>query len=178
MSRKNRIPLIDRVFNAAEEALATQHYVAPIDVMVRIGWLPHTVEAAWRQGRIDTLMEVVQADPARIAEALGLLRTWATRTGLIASETRYVARAVDHHELRFTPDGNPAVEQVFRTHWVSPALPEKKRERLTEKQSRPPELGGRDAPQGHLEMPPLRRHGRSAGDGKSRPGLPELRRPG
>lgn len=140
MSRKNRIPLIDRVFNAAEEALATQHYVAPIDVMVRIGWLPHTVEAAWRQGRIDTLMEVVQADPARIAEALGLLRTWATRTGLIASETRYVARAVDHHELRFTPDGNPAVEQVFRTHWVSPALPEKKRERLTEKQSRPPEL--------------------------------------
>ncbi|HEX2888082.1 hypothetical protein [Vineibacter terrae] len=140
MSRKSRIPLIDRVFNAAEEALAAQHYVAPIDVLIRIGWLNHTVEASWRQGRVASLVDALQAHPDRVVEAMELLRTWATRKGLIASETRYVARAVDHHELRFTPDGNPAAELVFRTHWVSPALPEKKRERLTEKQSRAPEL--------------------------------------
>ena len=41
--------------------------------------------------------------------------------------------------LRFSVSGNPTVERLYRTHWVSPALAEKKRQRLEEKVSHPPQ---------------------------------------
>src|SRR5215470_16951747 len=42
--------------------------------------------------------------------------------------------------LRFSRSGDATIEQAYRTHWVSPALSEKKRERVVEKASRAPEL--------------------------------------
>lgn len=42
--------------------------------------------------------------------------------------------------LRFSRSGDPAIEASYLTHWVSPELSEKKRERLAEKASRAPEL--------------------------------------
>jgi hypothetical protein len=36
--------------------------------------------------------------------------------------------------------GSPTIEALYRTHWISPKLSEKKRERLAEKASRTPEL--------------------------------------
>ena len=42
--------------------------------------------------------------------------------------------------MRFSRSGDPAIERSYRTHWVSPELPERKREKLREKASRPPEL--------------------------------------
>lgn len=41
---------------------------------------------------------------------------------------------------RFSLIGNPTIERLYRTHWVSPKLSEKKRERLVEKASRAPDL--------------------------------------
>lgn len=59
---------------------------------------------------------------------------------MTASATAYVARTPRRQELRFSRSGNPAIEASYRTHWVSPDLSDKKRERLTEKASRAPEL--------------------------------------
>ena len=56
------------------------------------------------------------------------------------SETAYVARTRDRRPLRFSKSGDPEIERAYRTHWVSPELSERKRERLAERQSRPPEL--------------------------------------
>jgi hypothetical protein len=140
MTRKNRIPLADRVFNAAEDALASQDHVAPIDMLLGLGWLPPGTVDSWRQGRIACLEEAMQTGPERLAEAMELFRAWASRKGLVASETQYVARTPQHQELRFSRSGNPAVEQLYRTRWVSPALSEKKRERLAEKLNRAPDL--------------------------------------
>jgi hypothetical protein len=42
--------------------------------------------------------------------------------------------------LQFSRSGDPAVERAYRTHYLSPALPEKKQEKLREKLSKPPEL--------------------------------------
>jgi hypothetical protein len=36
--------------------------------------------------------------------------------------------------------GNPTIEKLYRTHWISRELFEKKRERLVEKADRAPEL--------------------------------------
>jgi hypothetical protein len=39
MSTKNRQSLADRVARAAETALAFQDYVAPLDLLMGLGWL-------------------------------------------------------------------------------------------------------------------------------------------
>lgn len=76
----------------------------------------------------------------RILEALKLFQSWATGRGLSESPTHHVARSPQRQTLRFSQSGEPAIEALFRTHWVSQQLSEKKRERLAEKASRAPEL--------------------------------------
>ena len=139
MSRKDRPPLADRIARAADAALAAQGDVSPIDVFEGIGWLYPTAAKEWRQGRIECIEEVMQVDPARIADAIHMLRSWAIEKELLRSEIDYVART-QRQTLRFTRSGNAEVERLFRTHWISPTLSERQRERLVEKASRPPEL--------------------------------------
>jgi hypothetical protein len=140
MSRKNRVPLADRVARAAEAALAAQHFVSAIDILVGIGWLDSGAVERWRRGQVDCLEEAIQTDPSRISEAMRLFRAWTTARGLSASEAVYVDRTPRRQTLRFGRSGNPAIEESYRTHWVSPELSDKKRERLEEKASRAPEL--------------------------------------
>src|SRR6266516_7090649 len=76
----------------------------------------------------------------RISEAMKLFRSWAATKGLTPSEAQYVTRTASRQMLRFSKSGNPAIEKLYRTHWISRELSEKKRERLVEKASRAPEL--------------------------------------
>src|SRR6266852_6610496 len=140
MHPKNRTKLADRVTKTAETALAAQHYVAPVDVLVGIGWLDGGTVKRWRQGQIDYLERVVQTNLSRISEAMKMFRSWATSKGLYPSETAYVARTPQRQTLRFSKSGNPTIERLYRTHWVSGELSKRKRERLAEKASRAPEL--------------------------------------
>lgn len=140
MSRKNKVPLADRVARAAESALADQHFVSPIDVLVGIGWLDHVTVESWRRGQVDCLEEAVRSNLPRISEAMKLFHAWAEAKNLSASETAYIARTQRRQTLRFSNSGHPTIEAFYRTHWVSPALSTKKRERMVEKASRPPEL--------------------------------------
>ena len=140
MSRKNRTALADRVVRAAEAALVAQDHVSPIDVLVRIGWLDVGAMERWRRGQIDCLESAMQVDPSRILEALRLFQSWGAGNALSASPTDYVARTVQRQTLRFSRSGDPAIEALYRTHWASQELSEKKRERLAEKASRAPDL--------------------------------------
>jgi hypothetical protein len=140
MSRKNQVPLADRVAKAAEAALAARHFVSAIDILVGIGWLDPGAVERWRRRQIDCLEEVVRTNLPRIAEALQLFRSWATARGLFSGPTAYVDRTPRRQTLRFSRSGDPAIEEAYRTHWVSPELSERKRERLAEKASRAPEL--------------------------------------
>ena len=140
MNRKNRTALVDRVTTAAEASLAAQAYVSPIDVLIGIRWLDPGAASRWRQGQVDCLESSIQTPLPRISEALTLLRSWAANKGLSASETEYVARTPQRQTLRFSHSGDPAIERLYRTHWVSSDLSAKQRERLVEKTSRAPDL--------------------------------------
>ena len=140
MRRKKRTDLGDRVLGAAEASVAAQHYVGAVDVLVGIGWLDPGTVKRWRQAQIDCLEEALQTNPTRISEAMNLIRSWPAGKGLLASETDYVARTPQRQTLRFSRGGDPTIERLYRTHWVSPGLSEKQRERLAEKASRAPEL--------------------------------------
>jgi hypothetical protein len=58
---------------------------------------------------------------------------------LIPSETFYVARTPSRQTLRFSKSGTPTIERLYRTHWLSGELSQRKQERLA-KASRAPEL--------------------------------------
>ncbi len=129
-----------RVAAAAEAALARQEYVSPVDVLLGIGWLAPAHLKAWRTGRIPYLEGALQVSPVKLSEAMRLFRSWAGRRDLRPSETAYVARTPARPALRFSESGEPEIERAYRTHWVSPDLPEGKRRRIEERASRPPDL--------------------------------------
>ena len=129
-----------RVRRVAEQALAEQHYIRPVDVLLGLGWLAPTHVDEWRQGRVAYLEGVTQGNLSKISTAMAEFRRWARARGLQPSETAYVARTRDRRPLRFSASNDPGIEQAYRTHWISPELSERKRERLAERQSRPPDL--------------------------------------
>jgi hypothetical protein len=125
-----------RVTRAAEEALAEQRFVSAIDVLLGLGWLAPSHLDRWRQGRVDSLERVVQANLSKITVAMAAFRCWAHDRGLNPSQTDYVARTRDRRQLRFSVSGDAAIERAYRTHWVSQDLSE----RAVERQSRVPDL--------------------------------------
>ena len=125
---------------AAEDALARQQYVSAIDVLVGLGWLQPGQVEDWRKGRVRYLERVVQANLSRISKAMKMFRRWARQRGLEPSETAYVARGSSRRPLRFSKSGKPAIEEAYRTHWVSPALSQRKRERVAARATKPPPL--------------------------------------
>jgi hypothetical protein len=128
------------VARSAEASLTEKGYVAPVDVLVQMGWLtPQRVEE-WRQGRVPSLEPVVQANLSKISDAMRIFGRWASDKGLRPSETAYVARTRDRRTLQFSVKGKAEIERAYRTHWVSPSLSEARQRRLAEAQSRPPEL--------------------------------------
>ncbi|HYB34785.1 MAG TPA: DUF2293 domain-containing protein [Mycobacterium sp.] len=133
MARQN---LEQRVRRAAEAALAEQRFVSAIDVLLGLGWLAPSHLNQWRQGQIDSLERVIQANLSKVTTAMAALAQWARDRGLNPSETDYVARTRDRHQLRFSVSGDAAIERAYRTHWVSPELSQ----RAVQRQSRPPDL--------------------------------------
>jgi hypothetical protein len=140
MHPRNRKKLDDRVIRAAEAALAAQRYVSPINVLVGIGWLDPGALRRWQQGQVDYLERVLHSNLPRISEAMKLFRSWAAASGLTPSETHYVARTPSRNALRFSKSGNPTIEKLYRTHWISGELSQHKRQRLVAKMGHAPEL--------------------------------------
>ncbi len=129
-----------RVVAVAEQVLAKQRYVTAVDVLIGLGWLAPSSLDRWRQGRIESLESAVDAGLGKVSTALRILRRWAQEHDLKPSETAYVARTRDRRDLRFSVSGDPAIEKAYRTHWVSPELSERKRQRLAEQSAKPPDL--------------------------------------
>jgi hypothetical protein len=137
---KNREALKKRVVAAAEAALAAKGYASAIDVLIGIGWLDAERVERWRRRQIAYLERCVQSNLPRISEAMKMFRAWANARRLTASETQYVGRRPRREPLRFSKSGHPAIEALYRTHWVSPKWFARERERLAEKAS--PGAGG------------------------------------
>ena len=125
-----------RVTRVAEAVLAEQRFVSAIDVFIGLGWLAPSHVDRWRQGRVDSLERIMQINPDKLTSAMAAFERWAKDQGLKPSETNYVARTRDRRQLRFSASGDRDTDRAYRTHWVSPELPE----RAVERQSRPPEL--------------------------------------
>ena len=137
----NKRKLESRVRSAAEAALADQHYVSAIDVLCGMGSLTPANVARWRRGQLDFLERIIQGNLRKISMSMSFFRQWAQARGLKPSETRYVRRARSGTvDLRFSKSGDPKIEKAYRTHFVSPALSDRKQEKLQEKLNAAPQI--------------------------------------
>jgi len=122
---------------AAENALVHHQYVSAIDVLTGMGLLALRNLEAWRKGRVDFLERVIQGNLKKISLSMAMFRRWAHARGLRPSETRYVRRTrMGTVNLQFSKSGDPALEKSYRTHYVSPALSERKQQQIKETLSR------------------------------------------
>jgi hypothetical protein len=137
---EDRTKLGERVRAAAERALARQGYVSPVDLLLGLGWLDASHLKRWTLGQAAFLEAGIQTNPRRVSEALRCFRTWASEKGLRPSETDHVSRTPERSILRFSESGESGIERGYGTHWVSPDLGERERQRLGQKVNRPPEL--------------------------------------
>ncbi len=137
---KNRPSLKQRVVSAAESALADHQYVNAIDVFLGMGFLSPGIVKPWRNGIIGILEPCIQGSPKKRSLAMQLFREWAEEQGLTPSEAAYVRTTrTGNVNLQFTVDGDSADEKFFRTHYISPHLPERKQKQIAEKASRTPD---------------------------------------
>jgi hypothetical protein len=136
MSPDNKSALERRVLQAAETALSRRQYVSAIDVLCGMGLLAPSNVESWRKGRVDFLERVIQGNLKKISLSMSTFRQLAQAKGLQARETGYVRRTRSGTvNLQFSKSGDPGIEKSYRTHYVSPALSERKQERLPEKLS-------------------------------------------
>lgn len=101
-----------RVARIAEELLAEQRSVRPIDVLVGLGWLAQPNVDRWVRGRVPSLDRCVGVDTDKVMAAFDALQHWAEDRGLKPSEA-------DYQDLQFTADGDPDTERAYGTHWAT-----------------------------------------------------------
>lgn len=141
MSSKTQQNLEDRVVRAAEAALADHKYVSAVDILIGMGLLVPSHVDAWRKGRLPYLEQFIQGNPKKISRSMEIFHNWAQQKGLNPVETSYLARTRGpSRELQFSKSGDPNIEKAYRMHYVSPELSERKKEKLRERLSKPPEL--------------------------------------
>jgi len=137
---KNREELEARVVRAAEAALGRQQYVSAIDVLCGMALLQPVHVDQWRKGRIDCLEQMIQGSPDKISFSIQTFHQWAQQKSLKPSETAYLrGTRAGTMPLQFSRSGNPELEIRYRTHYLSPAMPERKQQQLQEKLDRAPE---------------------------------------
>jgi hypothetical protein len=129
-----------RVVAAAEETLARQKLVTPIDICLSIGWLQPSNVDDWRQGRLEYLDYLLPSQDDRSVAFLVHLRDWSIAKGLKPVEVDYVSPTRSRRPLRFSSLNEPVIERAWRTHWISPDLPDAQAERVPGRKSAPRDL--------------------------------------
>ncbi len=95
------------------DLLREKGYVAPVDVMMRIGWLTHKDYERWRYRQVDHLERVVAGNLSKLSFALQQLRRCALRQRLRPLRTVYVSWGKGgNRRLRFSRTGNEWVESA------------------------------------------------------------------
>lgn len=111
----------------AGEVLFRQHYVSAIDIFIGMKLLQPVHVQEWKNGKILYLEKVIQCNLHKISHAMKCFRKWASQKNLKPSETIYLGSTKGpKRALQFSKSGHPHIELIYRTHYISPFLSEKK----------------------------------------------------
>jgi hypothetical protein len=85
-----RDPMYPQIERAVAAILASSKGVAPVDVIVRLGWLSTANLENWRFGRVPYLERVIRCNLTRLSRFLRILGFHCHDLNLTASQTAYV----------------------------------------------------------------------------------------
>jgi hypothetical protein len=130
----NRTEITKQMRTAAAQVLQAKGYISVVDVLLAMGRLSKENYERWRFRQVPHLEKVLPGSLNEHAFFGRELRTYARdELKLKPSHTAYVSWGKGgHHPLRFSKSGNPHLEELFSTHYVSRALREAKKARQAE----------------------------------------------
>ncbi len=110
----------DKVRAAVDQLLQDRSVVIPAEVFIQMGNLTKEDYEAWRFGRIPYLERVIKCNLSKANRILRILRLYAEDRGLRPSRTVYKKWGKGQKiRLRFSKSGNPAIEELYSTHYVA-----------------------------------------------------------
>ncbi len=129
----NRIELRKKMRAAAGQMLRIKGYVSAVDVLLAMGRLSKEDYERWRFRRVPHLENVLPGSLNQHAFFCRELRAYAHELKLKPSRTAYTSWGKGPRQpLRFSKYGEPHVEELFSTHYVSPALTDSQKVRRTQ----------------------------------------------
>jgi hypothetical protein len=133
--------LNERVADAAVRALNHQKHVSPVDVLMGMGMLPQFHFERWQRGQVPDLESSIQCGARKLDDTMKLFLTWARERGLKPHPSSYTIRdrGGETRPLKVSASGDPEIERIFTTRWVS-ELPERKQQKVIEKAAAPKEI--------------------------------------
>ncbi|MCF7920614.1 MAG: hypothetical protein K9N06_11940 [Candidatus Cloacimonetes bacterium] len=115
------------------QLLYQKKYIAPVDLLMALGYLSERDHENWRMGRVDFMEQVCSTNLKRLSRIMKLLRIYAKEHNLSPSLTAYMTWGDQKkRKLKFSKTGKYFIEQAYATHYISIYKPPKKLKEITE----------------------------------------------
>lgn len=129
----NRQRLKAKTIVIAKQLLEAKGYVSAVDVLLAMGRLSKEDYERWRFRQVPHLEKVLPGSLNEHAFFCRELRVHARELKLKPSRTAYMSWGKGGRQpLRFTKYGDPHVEALFSTHYVSTAITDSQKARRTQ----------------------------------------------
>jgi len=136
------------VVHAVAAILARSDVVAPVDVLLEMGYLKKRDLEDWRHGRVAFLEKVLAGNLSKASRVLRLIALHVHDLDMRPSQTAYHQWGKGiHRRLRFSKSGEPNIENAYSRHYLWDRSPEAKQAAIAgaatppeqEKTSSPPD---------------------------------------
>jgi len=137
----NRTELVRKARAAAEQLLRDKGYLSAVDVLLAMGRLSKEDYERWRFRQVPHLEKVLPGSLNQHAFFCRELRVYARdELDLKPSRTAYMSWGKGRRQpLRFTKYGQPHLEELYSTHYVSPALAAARKRQRTDSADEDPD---------------------------------------
>ena|ERR1035437_1839311 len=124
----NRTELARKAKTTAGQMVQAKGYISMVDVLMAMGTLTKENYERWRFRQVPHLEQVLPGSLSKFQFLLRTLRSHARdELGLTPSRTVYTSWGKGRRQpLRFSKYGNPYVEELYSTHYISRRLKQAK----------------------------------------------------
>ena len=122
----NNQELKTKTRNIAAQLMNKKKYIAPVDLLMKLGYLNANDHEKWRKGQVAYLEQVCQVNLKKLSTIMKILRDFSKEQKYYPSYTAYNGWGKNKgKKLKFSKSGTPYIEQAYATHYVNPALKER-----------------------------------------------------
>ena len=116
---KKKDKFYPKVTKAVHECLKQKEFIAPVDILIKIGYLTEVNYNNWRGGNVPYLEKVINCNLSKINRILRLIKYHSLDRGLKPSNTYYKKWGEGvKNVLQFSKTRNPFLEVLYSTHYI------------------------------------------------------------